>query len=42
MINQILKEVLAAIEDGNEAPTIDILDTIYLALEPSYSDVETI
>lgn len=42
MINQILKEVLAAIEDGNEASTIDILDTIYLATEPNYLDVKTI
>lgn len=38
----ILKEVTKAIEDGNEAPTIDILDTIYLALEPNYYDVKTI
>jgi hypothetical protein len=38
----ILKEVLQALEEGNEAPTIDILDTIYLALEPSYYDIAII
>lgn len=42
MINQILRQVLAAIEDGNEASTVDILDTIYLATEPNYLDVKTI
>jgi hypothetical protein len=38
----VLKEVIEAVEQGNEAPTIDILDTIYLALEPNYYDVKTI
>lgn len=45
MIIKILKEILQAIEDGNEAPTIDILETVYLALEaykePNYLDVRS-
>lgn len=42
MIKSILKEVLQNLEEGNEASTVDILDTIYLAIEPNYNDVKTI
>ena len=42
MITEILREVLNAVEKGNEAATIDILDTIYLAVEPNYLDVRGI